>query len=233
MVYSSLIDLPELRDHRFVFNDRRQAGEILAGMLLEWRDSDALVLGIPAGGIPVAAVLAERLKLDLGVAVASKVLLPWNTEAGYGAVAFDGSTWINPDYVALYGLSDAVVEAGVQQARAKVERRVQRFMKGQSADDLRGRRVILVDDGLAAGSTLRAAIEAMRKAGVQTLLVAVPTAHTRSAEEISALVDGLYVANLRSGLSFAVAEAYKHWQDVSEAEVEAILVRFKSPDSGA
>lgn len=233
MVYSSLIDLPELRDHCFVFNDRRQAGEILAGMLLEWRDSDALVLGIPAGGIPVAAVLAERLKLDLGVAVASKVLLPWNTEAGYGAVAFDGSTWINPDYVALYGLSDAVVEAGVQQARAKVERRVQRFMKGQLADDLRGRKVILVDDGLAAGSTLRAAIEAMRKAGVQALLVAVPTAHTRSAEEISALVDGLYVANLRSGLSFAVAEAYKHWQDVSEAEVEAILVRFKSPDSGA
>jgi putative phosphoribosyl transferase len=232
MTNTHLNDLPELRDQRYVFSNREEAGETLAMMLNAWRDSHALVLGIPAGGIPVAAVVAEQLNLPLGVAVASKVLLPWNTEVGYGAVAFDGSYWINAEYVAHFGLGEQDVEEGINEARVKVERRVQRFMKGQPIQDLRGRTVILVDDGIAAGSTLRVVIKALRKAKLETLIVAVPTAHTRSAHDIALLADELYVANLRGGLTYAVAEAYQQWRDVSEEEVDAILLRFNSSRSG-
>jgi len=83
----NVVDIAELRDRIYVFRDRAHAGKAVAGMLEEYRDTDALVLGIPAGGLPVAAVIAEELNLRLDVAVVSKITLPWNTEAGYGAVA--------------------------------------------------------------------------------------------------------------------------------------------------
>jgi predicted phosphoribosyltransferase len=224
-----IVTQPELQDTRFVFEDRQDAGRQLAEMLGAWRDSDALVLGIPAGGVPVAAEIARALNLPLDVAVASKVLLPWTTEAGYGAVAFDGSVWLNQDYLDHYGLDKATVEAGVQAAREKVERRVRRFRDDRPMPKLAGRPVILVDDGLAAGSTLRAAIRALRKAGADQLIVAVPTGHRQSVEAIADEVEAIYCPNIRGGLRYAVAEAYRNWYDVEESEVEAILREF-NPD---
>lgn len=226
---ANIHDLPELRDRTGVFEDRRAAGRLLATMLASWQDSDALVLGIPAGGVPVAAEIARRLKLPLDVAIVSKILLPWTTEAGYGAVAFDGSVWLNPDYIAYYDLDEATVAAGIAAARDKVQRRVQRFRDDRPMPKPGKRPVILVDDGLAAGSTLRAAIQALRRAGAEQLVVAVPTGHRQSVQAIAAEVDALYCANIRGGLRYAVAEAYRHWQDVDEAEVEAILHEFQ-PD---
>ena len=223
---SNIIELPELRDTTRVFHDRADAGQRLAVMLGEYRHTNMLVLGIPAGGVPVAAEIARRLELPLDVAVASKVLLPWTTEAGYGAVAFDGSIWLNPEYVEYYGLPPETIEAGVATAKTKVERRVQRFRGDRPFPPLQDWPVILVDDGLAAGSTLRAAITAVKNAGANRLLVAVPTGHARSVEEIAVQVDELYCANIRSGLRFAVADAYENWTDVSEEEVAAILSDF-------
>ena len=217
---------PELRDRIQVFRDRADAGEVLADMLTEYRDSDALILAIPAGGVPVAEPIARRLHLPLDVLVASKVLLPWTTEAGYGAVAFDGSVWVNPDYVAHYGLSEATVEAGVAAARKKVEHRVRRFRGDRPFPDLTNRTVILVDDGLAAGSTLRAAITAAKHQGARHIVVAVPTGHLQSVLSLAPEVDRLYCANIRGGLRYAVADAYQNWSDVSEEEVEAILERL-------
>lgn len=219
-------ELPRLRDAIGVFADRRDAGRQLAGMLAAYRDSDALVLGIPAGGVPVAAEVARGLHLPLEVAVVSKVLLPWTTEAGYGAVAFDGSVWLNPEYVDYYGLDEATVAAGVQAAREKVERRLRRFRGERPLPPLSGRPVILVDDGLAAGSTLRAAILALRKAGANHIVVAVPTGHLDSVLAIAPAVEALYCANIRGGRQFAVAEAYRQWRDVEEDEVAAILDEF-------
>ncbi len=223
-----IIERSDLRDTTRVFRNRTHAGEILAEMLEEFRGSDAIVLGIPAGGVPVAAEVARRLQLPLDVAVASKVLLPWTTEAGYGAVAFDGNVWINQEYVAHYGLSPATVEEGIARARAKVEQRVRRFRGDRPMPELRGRAVILVDDGLAAGSTLRAAISAVKKAGAGRIIVAVPTGHAHAVKSIAREVEALYCANIRSGLRFAVADAYENWTDVDEAEVDALLQELKS-----
>ena len=226
MPASNIIELAELRDTTRVFHDRIDAGQRLAGMLEEYRGSNALLLGVPAGGVPVAAEIARRLRLPLDILAASKVLLPWNTEAGYGAVAFDGSVWLNSDYIEYYRLRPETIEEGVALAKAKVERRMQRFRGNRPFPPLKDRPVILVDDGIAAGSTLRAAIEAVKNAGAEQVIVAVPTGHSRSVEEIAGLVDRLYCANIRSGLRYAVAEAYEQWTDVSENEVAELLREY-------
>src|SRR5688572_17548696 len=98
-------ELAELRGRAPVFRDRQAAGVALAGMLQRYRGTNALVLAIPAGGVPVAVEVAARIAVPLDIAPVSKVLLPWTTESGYGAVAFDGTVWIIDDAVARFGLS--------------------------------------------------------------------------------------------------------------------------------
>ena len=223
---NKIYEVPDLRDRSHVFRDRAHAGEVLAGLLSAYRDTNALVFAIPAGGVPVAAEVAPRLNLTLDVAVVSKILLPWNTEAGYGAVAFDGTAWVNNEYVARYGLSAADVQEGTREAKAKVKRRLKRFRAQRPFPTLKDRPVILVDDGLASGSTMRVAVLAVRKQGAGQLMIAVPTGHEQSLERSVANVDALYCANIRGGLSFAVAEAYSRWTDVGEDEVAAVLNKF-------
>ncbi len=223
MADGRLYFLPELRDRTRVFLDRAHAGAVLAGMLGELRGTDALVLAVPAGGVPVAAELARRLDLPLDVAVVSKITLPWNTEAGYGAVAFDGTIRINEPLVARAGLSAREVEAGIEETLAKVRRRVRALRGERPPPRLAARLAVLVDDGLASGFTMATAVAALRRAGAGRLYVAVPTAHEEAVGRIAQGVDAVYVANLRSGPVFAVADAYRHWRDVSEDEARRIL----------
>ncbi len=221
-VFENIHDLPQLRDHLRVFRDRPDAGSTLAVMLEDFRGSNALVLAIPAGGVPVAATLSEELELPMDVCVVSKILLPWTTEAGFGAVAFDGSVWLNREYVDYYSLTPQQITTATEEARQKVERRVRRFRGDRPWPTLKGRPVIVVDDGLASGATLQAGLAALRRTGADHLIIAVPTSHLHSAEKLAVQVDALYCANLRSGPRFAVAEAYQHWSDVSEDEAIAL-----------
>ncbi|HHQ42301.1 MAG TPA: phosphoribosyltransferase [Chromatiales bacterium] len=220
-----VVDLPELRERTHVFADRREAGEVLARMLAGTVDADAVVVAIPAGGVPVGAALAAALGLPLDVAVVSKITLPWNTEAGYGAVAFDGRVALNEPLVRMSGLTPAEVEAGIRATREKVERRVRRLRGGEAAPDVAGREVIAVDDGLASGLTMQLAVEALRAAGARRIVVAVPTAHPEALARIARVADAVYCANVRSGPPFAVAEAYRRWYDVPEEEAAALLGR--------
>jgi len=192
-------------------------------MLDQFRGAAALVLAIPAGGLPVAAAIADELGLPLDVLPVSKVLYPWTTESGYGAVAWDGSVWLDEERVAGCGLSEDQVQSAVSQASAKVERRVARLRAGRSALALEGRTVILVDDGIAAGSTMRTAIAALRRRGVSRIVVAVPTAHEVAFATIGKLADEAYCANIRGGTSFAVADAYAEWRDLADDEIAALL----------
>jgi putative phosphoribosyl transferase len=205
------------------FRDRAHAGRELAKMLEEFRDSAALVLAIPAGGVPVAAAIARELGLPLDVVPVSKVLYPWTTEAGYGAVAFDGSVLLDEAAVESNGVKPEQVEKAVAEARAKVERRLTKLRAGRPSFEVSGKSVILVDDGIAAGSTMRAAIGALRRQGASRVFVAVPTAQRRAFDMIAKLADEAYCANVRAGGPFAVAEAYEEWRDLSDEEIEALL----------
>lgn len=205
------------------FRDRPHAGRELAHMLEEFRGSAALVLAIPAGGVPVAAAIAQELGLPLDVVPVSKVLYPWTTEAGYGAVAFDGSVLLDEAAIEANGVKPEQVEKAVADARTKVERRLARLRAGRAPLAISGSTVILVDDGIAAGSTMRAAIGALRRQGAARVFVAVPTAHRRAFDTISKLADEAYCANVRAGGRFAVAEAYEKWRDLPDDEIEALL----------
>jgi putative phosphoribosyl transferase len=217
----NIMERPELRDRVGVFRDRPHAGEVLAEMLTAYRKADAMVLAIPAGGVPVAAAIAKQLCIPLDVAVVSKITLPWNTEAGYGAVAFDGTMRLNEDLVPRLGLTKEQIQQGIAQTTQKVLRRVKRFRGDQPFPDLSESRVILVDDGLASGFTMLVAVEALRKAGAQHICVAVPTGHGSSLPRMAQEVEALYCANIRGGFSFAVADAYEEWTDIAEEEAIA------------
>jgi putative phosphoribosyl transferase len=226
----NIIERPELRDRPRVFRNRHHAGEVLAEMLSSYSKTDDIVLAIPAGGVPVAAVIAKQLHIPLDVAVVSKITLPWNTEAGYGAVAFDGTMRLNEDLVPRLGLTEEQIRQGIDETTRKVQRRVKRFRGDRPLPDLTKRQAMLVDDGLASGFTLLVAVEALRKAGAQHICVAVPTGHASSLPRMASEVEALYCANIRGGFSFAVADAYEAWTDVTEEEARALYERLAHPD---
>ena len=222
---ADIIDDPMCRDRTRVFRDRAEAGAALARLLAAHSITRGRVLGIPAGGLPVAAVVAEKLALPLDVAVVSKITLPWNTEAGYGAVAFDGSVQLNGPMLNHAGLSKDQVDDGIHRTREKVKARVRRFRGDDRALDVQGETVLLIDDGIASGFTYRAAVEALRRVGAQAIVAAVPTAHRESLERLRAQVDKIVCVNLRAGWAFAVADAYVNWHDVNEDDALALLKR--------
>jgi putative phosphoribosyl transferase len=223
----NVFDIPELRKQIKVFRDREHAGSVLSKMLFSYNKTDVVVLGIPAGGVPVAAAMAVRLKLDLDVAVVSKITLPWNTEAGYGAVAFDGTVQLNQNIISQMGLTANEIRKGTDNAFLKVKRRFKKFRGGETLPDLKNRPAVLVDDGIASGFTMLVAVEALRKAGAIKIIVAVPTAHFQTLQRVASRVDELYCANVRVGWGFAVADAYMNWYDIEDEEVSAILKKFR------
>jgi predicted phosphoribosyltransferase len=222
-----VVDLAELRDQVAVFRDRSHAGKFLAGMLDSYGDTDAIVLAIPAGGVPVAAVIAEHLHLLLDVLVVSKITLPWDTEAGYGAVAFDGSVRLNEKLLPRLGLSEGEIQQGIEKTFRKVSYRVKGLRGERAFPDLSKQTVILVDDGLASGFTLLVGVEALRKARASQIVVAVPTGHWDSVQIMAPQVKAVYCANIRKGWSFAVADAYQRWSEVSDEEVLGIITSMK------
>ena len=198
----------------------------MAGMLDALRGSPARILAIPAGGVPVAAQVATGLGLPLDLAVVSKITLPWNTESGYGAVAFDGTVHLNRELIAALGLRPEVIDQGIARTQEKVARRVRELRGDETRPDLRHRTAVLIDDGLASGFTMLTAIEALRHLAPDKLIVAVPTGHYDAVERVAAAVDSLYCPNIREGYSFAVADAYEQWSDVEETTVTDILRSF-------
>ena len=232
MHFERILEIEKLRGRTGLFADRCAAGQVLAGLVGQLDLQAPLVLAIPAGGLPVARPLAKALNCQLDVAVVSKITLPWNTEAGYGAVAFDGSYLLNEEMIRAVGLNETDVSRGLVVTRAKVAGRVAALRKGRPMPDLHGYEVIVVDDGLASGFTMRAAVDALRRAGANQLVVAVPTGHEVSVLSLAETVDSVCCPNIRSGRSFAVASVYQHWSDVSEAEAEQIMLEFSSTNKG-
>ena len=224
----NVVEIPELRDCLSVFRDREHAGGILADMLARYEGARAILFAVPSGGVPVAAAMAVRLRLPLEAAVVSKITLPWNTEAGYGAIAFDGSALLNERILARIGLSKKQIEEGQRATREKVERRLVKFRGRRPLPDLAETTAILVDDGLASGFTMLAGIGALRRLGGRDIAVAVPTASAMAIELVAPAVETLYCANIRGGASFAVASAYRHWEDVDEEDA-VMLFRRHSP----
>lgn len=227
----AILEIPELRDRKRVFRDRAHAGQVLAAAMETLRGAPIRLFAIPSGGVPVAAEIARRLALPLSVAVSSKITPPWNTEMGCGAVAFDGTVIVDGALARRMGLGPEELREGIRIAQEKVRRRAATFAAAAEIADLQEERAVLVDDGLASGLTMRAALEALRKAGFSRVSIAVPTGHDRSVAELASRVDALYCPNVRSGLTFAVADAYETWRDVFESEAVEIARRCREEEA--
>ncbi len=223
-----IVEIPDLRDQVRIFRNRDHAGRVVAGMLGKFKGTDSLILAIPSGGVPVGVAIAEELNLPLEAAVVSKITLPWNTEAGYGAVAFDGTVRINEDLLPHLRLSEQQIAEGVEKTRQKVQRRIRKFLGERPFPDLSRKAAILVDDGLASGFTLLVAVAAVRRLGSREIIVAVPTGSADRVRQVAREVDALYCANIREGWGFAVAEAYRRWFDLEEEEAVRLYKDYQA-----
>ena len=206
-----------------LFRDRRDAGRRLAERLLEYEGRDSLVLAIPRGGVPVGAEVAARLGAKFDVIVPRKIPIPWNTEAGMGAITADGTMVLNESMVRSLGLSKEEIEAEAESVRAEVVRRTTIYREGKEAPRIRGRPVILVDDGLASGYTMLAAIESVRKEAPSEIVVAVPVASSGAARLIGPKASHLVALVVSERLPFAVADFYLEWRDLTDEEVLGYL----------
>ena len=215
------------RNRVHVFKDRRDAGHLLGKMLAKYRNAGALVLALPSGGVPVGVVVAKALNAALDLLIVRKIQIPDNPEAGFGAISPDGAQIINEGFLALLSLSNDSVEAQINKAMESVK---QRNRKSMPYTSFKGKTVIVVDDGLASGYTMLAAIRFVKRDKPQKVIVAVPTSSAGAIDFILAEVNELFCANIRSGPFFAVAEAYRNWYDLSDEEVILECRRFHSGD---
>jgi putative phosphoribosyl transferase len=203
-----------------MFKNRKDAGEKLAQALEKYRKENPVILAIPRGGVEVGLQVAAKLNADFSLIIARKLPFPDNPEAGFGAIAENGSTFIFEN--AYYWLAGETIEEIKQQQIAEIERRIQALRKGDPLPDISGRTVILIDDGIAMGSTMRAAIELCKNKKAGKIVVAVPVAGREVAEKLQEKVDELVVLEIPAYFR-AVAQAYERWYDVSDEEVLDLL----------
>ncbi|MFA4935397.1 MAG: phosphoribosyltransferase family protein [Candidatus Methanoperedens sp.] len=222
-----LIEEISLRNKLHVFEDRTEAGSLLAGKLIQYRDSGGIVLGIPSGGAPVAREIAAALNLSMDLMIVRKLQIPYNPEAGFGAMGLDGEIILNEGLLAQLGLTEDEIREQAKKTEEVIKRRNLIFRGGRPFPPLKDRSVILVDDGLASGYTMLAAVRSVKRKSPKKIIVAVPTASKRTVELILPEVDELICLNVRHGISFAVADAYRNWYDLSDEEVISIISSMK------
>lgn len=218
-----LIEEISLRNKLHVFEDRSEAGRLLAGKLGEYRSLDCIVLGIPAGGVPVAKEIASALNLQLDLMIVRKLQIPGNPEAGFGAMILDGEIILNQQLIDLFGITEDKIRRQAEDTFEVIKRRNRVFRKGKPFPSLKDRIVILVDDGLASGYTMLAAVRFVKRDMPKKIIAAIPTASGRTVGLILPEVDEIVCLNIRYGGSFAVADAYTNWYDLSDEEVLSIL----------
>lgn len=217
-------DAHETTAHGRRFKDRADAGAKLASALEHHRGSGALVLGLPRGGVPVAYQVATHLELPLDIIVARKLGAPGQEELALGAVTADGTVYRNEELIRQLGVQDAYLSRVIAEQSAEAHRREERFRAGSRPLYLKGRSVILVDDGLATGATMRAALRALRRAKVGHLTVAIPIGARTTCEALAAEVDELVC--LDQPLFFhAVGAHYDHFDQTEDDEVERLLAQ--------
>jgi predicted phosphoribosyltransferase len=224
-----ILDDPALRNRTYVFADRNAAGKRLAEMLRAYQGTPLKLFAIPAGGVPVAAEIARALAVPLDLVIVRKIQLPWTTEAGFGALDPDGTPLFNEALLSRMPLTPQQIEAQVAKTLANLKEREEHLRGGRPYADLAGATTMVVDDGLASGYTMQAALRFLKGKGAGSLIVAVPTALDRTAQALLPLVDLLVCPNLRGGMSFAVAEAYENWYDVGQKEVLDLLAGLAQP----
>jgi putative phosphoribosyl transferase len=208
-----------------IFRDRIDAGQQLAARLKDYADrSDVVVLALPRGGVPVANEVAKQLRLPLDVFLVRKLGVPGYEELAMGAIASGGVRVINEDIVRYLGISEDVIDAVAKHEQRELERRERAYRGSRPAPEVMGHTVILIDDGLATGSTMRAAATALRKQGPARIVVAVPVSAPQTCAEFRDEVDEIVCAMTPEPFG-GVGLWYQDFSQTTDEEVRKLLRR--------
>ena len=212
------------------FQDRRDAGRLLAQRLAGYKDQHPVILALPRGGVPVAGEIAEALGAPLDLILVRKLGVPWHAELAMGAVVDGGAPIVvrNEDVIQMIGIGKADFERVCEAELAEIERRRQLYLGGRARVEITGRVAIVVDDGIATGATMRAALRATRKRNPARLVLAVPVGPSDTMAELRAEVDEAVC--LEEHLFFgAIGLHYTDFRQITDVEVVDLLARYPAP----
>ena len=205
------------------FRNRAEAGQLLARVLDEYAGrNDLVILALPRGGVPIGYEIARQLRVPLDVFLVRKLGVPWHPELAMGALASGGVQVLNDEVVRMYGIPPHVIKAVAAQEQEELDRRAREYRGDRAFPSLEGRTVILVDDGLATGSTMRAAVAAVRQQKPARIIVAVPVAAVQTCDEFRHEVDDIVCLRMPEMFS-AVGAWYDDFSQTSDEEVRALL----------
>lgn len=211
---------------RPLFTDRLEAGRMLAENLEEYRGRHALVLGIPRGGVPVAAEVAKAIEGELDVIVARKLGAPGSPELAIGAVTANGGRYLNERLIGEMGVSEDYIDRVTQSEMEEAHRRETAFREGRPPPEIEGRIVIVVDDGLATGATMRASVRSVKQYSPEKLIVAAPVGAQQSCRDLAEEADGV-VCPHQPEVFWAIGGFYEHFDPTEDEEVRRILAEFR------
>lgn len=210
-----------------MFKDRKDAGNQLADKLKKFAGQhDVVVLALPRGGIAIGAEIAKHLKAPLDVYIVRKIGHPLQPELAAGAISETGSIVYNEHVVSSLGITKEYLRGEAARQREEIARRQELYREGKKLTELRGKTVILVDDGIATGATIKAAVESLKRERLDKLVIAVPVAPLATALELQNMADLLVCLELPEDF-MAVGSYYAEFRPVMDAEVVALLGAFR------
>lgn len=212
---------------RPVFENRRDAGRQLARELSRYEGKPVIVFAIPNGGVPVGLEVASALKSDFDLIICRKIPIPFNPEAGFGAIADDGTIILNDEMVRRFNLTEAQIDYEATKVRAEIKRRSMLYRGDRPLATVTGKTVIVIDDGLASGFTMMAAIVSLRRHHPRELIAAVPVASKIAYDEVSKVADKVVTCVIGEMARFAVADFYRNWRDLKKEEVVRALDKWR------
>jgi putative phosphoribosyl transferase len=210
-----------------VFENRYDAGRKLAEKLYEYADKGVVVLGIPNGGVAVALGVALALNADLDLVISRKIPLPLSPEGGFGSVTDNGTTIFDEEIIKKAGLSQSQINYQVNQVRSDIRHRSLLYHADQPPVSITGRMVIVVDDGLASGYTMRAAVESLRHRNPKKIIAAVPVGPEPVIEALKKVADSVVTCVVGKEPKFYIADYYRSWHDITDAEVLHCLKEWR------
>jgi putative phosphoribosyl transferase len=204
--------------HAPIFDNRYNAGQQLAARLAEYKNQEVLVLAIPNGGLPIAVPVALELGVELDVVIARKLPIPLMPEGGFGAVADDGTTIFNQEVLNKINLTEYQINFQVQKVRNDIRQRSLTYRSNRPIAIVAGKTVILVDDGLASGYTMMAAVESVRRRKPKNIVVAVPAASAVAVAKVEKLPVRVITVETAFMPKFYVSDFYRYWDELSDED---------------
>ncbi len=210
-----------------IFENRYDAGRQLAAPLREFKGQPVVVLAIPNGGVPIGLEVALALEANLDLVISRKIPLPLKPEAGFGAVTDDGTVMLNEELVKEAGLSEVQISYQVNRVRAEIRQRSLLYRKDRPLSVLSDKTVLITDDGLASGYTMKAAVTSVRRRRPKEIIAVVPVASATALAQVEKIADRVITLVIGSMPKFYVADFYRYWYDVSDSEVVQCLKEWR------